>query len=187
MKGIIFNLLEQFVTENLGEEKYEEILEGCPLKTREPFVGPGSYPDEDLMLIVEKIIETMGITLPEALRAFGRFCIPKMAERFPDFMTPYDHPKPFLKAVHSIIHVEVQKLYPDAETPSFVYDEQAPEHLIIRYSSRRRMCQFMEGLIDGVAAYYSSPILHKQKHCMLAGGEICEFELTFTTGEKPAI
>ncbi|MFQ5464333.1 MAG: heme NO-binding domain-containing protein [Thermodesulfobacteriota bacterium] len=179
MKGIIFNLLERFIVENLGEEKYEEILSHCTLKTKEPFVGPGSYPDEDLMAIVARAVETMGITLPEALRAFGRFCLPKFAERFPEFMTPYDHPKEFLMTVDSVIHVEVEKLYPDAQTPSLVYEDPAPDRLVIRYESRRKLCHLFEGLIDGVADYYGSPIEYGQRTCMLEGARACEFELAF--------
>jgi len=179
MKGIIFNLLERFIVENLGEDKYEEILSACALKTKEPFVGPGSYPDEDLMAIVAKTVETMGVTPPEALRAFGRFCLPILAEKFPGFMTPYDHPKEFLMTVDSVIHVEVEKLYPDAQTPSLAYDDPAPDRLVIHYESSRKLCQLMEGLIDGVADYYGSPIEYAQKRCMLDGAPACEFELTF--------
>ena len=61
MKGIIFNLLEGFLTERLGEEKSDELIESCSLKTREPFVGPGSYPDEDLLAIVDRAVEVTGM------------------------------------------------------------------------------------------------------------------------------
>ena len=80
MKGVIFNYLEEFITENWGEEKYEEILGECPLKTKEPFVGPGTYPDTDLLAIVSKTVEKLGITLPDALRSFGKFCFPKLSK-----------------------------------------------------------------------------------------------------------
>lgn len=119
MKGIVFNLLEEFITSMLGEEKYEEIVAGCDLKTKEPFVGPGTYPDEDLFAIVGKTVAVSGIALPDALRGFGRFCFPRLAEKFPVFVTAHNHPKPFLKSVETVIHVEVKKLYPDAVLASF--------------------------------------------------------------------
>lgn len=179
MKGIVFNLLEDFITEKAGAEKYEEILSSCELKTKEPFVGPGSYPDEDLLEIVGKTVQAMGITLPEALRAFGRFCFPKLAEKFPFFVTPYKHPKPFLMTVETVIHVEVKKLYKDAEPPTFSYEEPSPDILIMRYRSKRKLCFLMEGLLEGVADYYRSPIRQRQKRCMIEGAEECDFELTF--------
>ena len=41
MKGIVFNLLEEFITSMLGEEKYEEIVAGCDLKTKGAVCRPG--------------------------------------------------------------------------------------------------------------------------------------------------
>lgn len=179
MKGIIFSLFEQFITETFGDETYEEILTACPLKTKEPFIGPGSYPDEDLFSLVSRAVEISGMALPDALRAFGRFCVPKLADKFPDLVKPYSSPKELLMKVDSIIHVEVKKLYKDAETPEFIYEDPAPDRLIMQYKSGRKLCYFMEGLIDGVADVFRSPITHRQRHCMLEGGELCEFELTF--------
>jgi len=131
------------------------------------------------MAIVGKTIEVMGISVPEALYAFGRFCFPKLAEKYPLFVEPHNHPKPFLKTIESVIHVEVKKLFEDAEPPGFIYDDPAADRLIIKYRSKRKLCKFMEGLIDGVADYYKSPIQYKQRVCALDGGDVCEFELTF--------
>ena len=181
MKGVVFNLLEAYIEEKLGEGKYEEIMEECTLKTKEPFVGPGTYPDQDLMAIAAATIKVAGISLPEALRSFGRFCFNKLSAQYPCFVSPYSHPKPFLKSVESIIHVEVKKLYEDSMPPGFTYIDTASNRLIIQYRSERMLCQFMEGLIDGVAGYYQSPVQYKQITCKLNGDGVCEFDLTFVT------
>ncbi len=179
MKGIVFNLLEQFITDKLGDERLEEVLEGSPLKTKEPFVGPKTYPDEDLSAIITTASRVSGITEPELVRRFGRFCFPKLAEKYPLFLEPHRHPKPFLKSVDGIIHVEVKKLYLDAEPPEFTYEDPAEDRLIIKYRSKRRLCRFMEGMIEGVADFYRLPIIYTQESCMLDGGEACEFHLNF--------
>ena len=181
MKGVVFNLLEAFIEENLGEGKYEEILDECTLMTKEPFVGPGTYPDQDLMTIVAATIKAAGISLPEALRTFGSFCFHKLSALYPGFVTPYSHPKQFLMSVESVIHVEVKKLYEDASPPGFTYIDPASDRLIIQYRSERSLCQFMEGLIDGVAGHFQSPVHYKQRTCMLDGAVVCEFDLTFVT------
>ena len=180
MKGIIFNLLEQFISENWGDKVYEEILNECSLETKGPFVGPGGYPDSDLMAIVSKGVEKSGIALPELLRKFGRFCFPIMAEKFPDFVTPYKHPRDFLKAADSIIHLEIKKLWEDAKPPGFVFREPDSDRLIMEYRSERKLCKFMEGLIEGVGDYYNTPIQYRQTRCMLNGEDVCEFDLTFS-------
>lgn len=132
------------------------------------------------MAVVTKTTEKLGITLTEALHSFGRFCFPKFAKKYPNLVTPYKNPKEFLKSVHSMVHIEVKKLYRDAEPPDFFYKEPADNRLIIEYSSKRKLCHFMEGLIDGVADYFKSPIKYKQTSCTLNGNKTCEFDLTFS-------
>ncbi len=183
MKGIIFNLFEDFVVEKLGAEAYEEILASAGLQTTEPFVGPGSYPDEDLFALVASAVKRMGVPTAEALRAFGRFCIPPLARRFPRFMTPHAHPKDFLLTVDAFHSTEVNKLFDGARCPRFHYETPTPDRLVMRYESERRMCALVEGLLDGVATYYGVPIEHAQTSCMLHGDPACVFDLTFAARE----
>jgi predicted hydrocarbon binding protein len=179
MKGIIFNLLEDFLTEHLGEERFEELIEGCSLKTREPFVGPGSYPDEDLLAIVDRTVEVTGMTKPEALRAFGKFCIGRLSQKYPFFFDRHDHAKAFIKTLNAMHSLEVKKLYADAKPPEFVMEDPSPDRLIMRYVSERKLCPLVEGLIEGVAEHYRSSIRYRQRRCMLEGEPSCEFELEF--------
>jgi len=179
MKGIIFNLLEDFLKERLGNERFEELIDGCSLKTREPFVGPGSYPDEDLLAIVDRAVEVTGRPKSETLRVFGRFCIGRLAQKYPHFFDRHPDAKAFLKTIDALHKLEVKKLYADAKPPEFVMEDPSPDRLIMRYRSERMLCAFVEGLIEGVAEHYRSPIRYQQRQCMLEGGPSCEFELEF--------
>ncbi len=179
MKGVIFNLFEGFVSEGWGEEAYEALLDACPLHTQEPFVGPGTYPDADMIALVTKACERFEVTAPDALRAFGTYCFPQLASKFPKFVQGYDHPKAFLMSVHDIIHVEVRKLFKDAVTPSFVYQDPAPDRLVIEYRSERKLCYLMEGLLDGVSDHFSVAIDRVQTQCVHEGADTCVFELRF--------
>jgi hypothetical protein len=181
MKGIIFNLLEEFVIETQGIEIYEEILAATPLRTTDPFVGPGSYPDADLMALVKTTVARLGLDQNDVLHAFGRFCIPKLAQRFPALMAPYQHPKAFLLTVTKLHELEVRKLYPDATPPRFAYESPAENRLVMRYLSPRQLCALVAGLIDGVADHYGVPIGQEQTRCMASGADCCEFQLTFAT------
>ena len=115
MKGIVFNLLEDFIIDGWGEEAYDEIISLCPLRTKEPFIGPGTYEDADLLAIVGKAAETLSVSVPEAVHAFGKYCFPKLASKYPMFLEGHKHPKTFLKTIDDVIHVEVKKLFKDAE------------------------------------------------------------------------
>lgn len=181
MKGVIFNLLEDFISTGWGPDTYEAVLAKCPLHTKEPFVGPGTYPDADLLAIVEKTTEKLGITVPEAVHAFGKYCFPKLAAKFPVFVAGHDHPKTFLKTIDDVIHVEVRKLFRDANPPRITFTDPGPDQLILTYESGRRLCALMTGLLDGAAEYFKIPIEATQTECMLDGASACVFHLRFAT------
>ena len=179
MKGIIFNLFEEFIVENYGESTFDEILNECTLKTKEPFIGPGTYPDEDLIEMVVKASAKLGITPDQALCAYGKYIFPKLAAAVPQFVEPYDHPKPFLKTINDVIHLEVKKMYAHAYTPEFKYFDTEEDKLIIQYSSKRKLYALMEGLIEGVGDYFNYTIRQSKKIHEIDGKEVCDFNLCF--------
>ncbi len=179
MKGVVFNLFEQFVVDNWGDDVYEAILEETTLVTTEPFVGPGTYPDEDFLALVIKATEKLNVPLPDAVRAFGKFCFPKLADVFPNFVNMHTHPKDFLKTIDSVIHVEVRKLFKDAQTPAFRFEDPSPQKLVLIYESPRKFYEFAEGLLDGVSDYFKTPIQHSRTVSTENGQEFARFELTF--------
>jgi hypothetical protein len=180
MKGVIFNLFEDFVSEGWGDDAYDALLQTCPLHTKGGiFVGPETYPDGDLVALLTKACERFDVPPPDALRAFGTFCFSKFATKYPVFFEGIEGAKAFLLIVHDVIHVEVRKLFKDAVPPSFEYDDSAPDRLVIQYRSDRKLCHLMEGLLDGVAEHFATTIDRTQRQCMFDGASVCEFDLTF--------
>lgn len=181
MKGIIFNLLEGYLTSTGGEECFEKILQQCTLKTADPMliVAPGTYPDADFLEIVRAAAADMQVPEAEFYRNFGCYAIPRMAERYPNFFTPFTCPKDFLKFIGMVHLVEIKKIFLDAKVPDFTFLDTGPDELILRYSSRRRLCHMVEGLIEGLAVYYKVKVSYRQPHCLMKGDEVCEFHIRF--------
>jgi hypothetical protein len=179
VKGIIFNLLEEFIIDNWGAARFEKIVARCPIHTQLPYVGPGTYPDANLFAIVEQTTAELGIGTDEALRSFGRFAFPKLAARFPIFMVGHDHPKSFLKTIDGVIHVEVRKLFVNAEPPRITFRDPAPDRLVLHYVSRRNLCPLFAGLIEGTSDYYRVAIAQTQTACTRQSSPECEFSLHF--------
>ncbi len=181
MKGIIFNLLEDFIVSRHGEEIYEDIVETCDTGELDPFeiVSPGSYPDEVFDVIVRNAAKKTATPLPALLKEMGRHALPKLAKRYPHFFTPYTHPRDFLKTASMIHHVEVKKLYQGAEVPKFFVDDKGPEGLALTYKSRRHLCHLVEGLVDGLGTHYHVPLSVEQVECVLTGHDACTFNVQF--------
>ena len=121
MKGIIFKHFESFVCDNFGQETFEAVLESTKLETEGPFLGPGSYPDADLVALVVTAVEALGIDLQDGIYAFGRYLFAKLLEGHTEYADGHDL-RSFVASIHSVIHVEVRKLYPGAETPEFRHE-----------------------------------------------------------------
>lgn len=181
MKGIIFRLLEKMVTTKLGPRAWDTLVERTPLQTPGGgYVGSETYPDADLLALVQTASDLTGHDAPDLVRAFGRFMFPDLVAIDPSFVRPGMTAKDFLMSVDRVVHVEVRKLQPGANLPRFVYEDPGPGRLAMLYYSDRQLCALAAGLIDGVAAYFGERIDHHQTECTLLGHSRCRFELTFT-------
>jgi hypothetical protein len=182
MKGIVFNLLEELVRRNYGEDTWDALLEAAGVGGA--YTSLGSYDDAELGRLV---MTASGLLKqpPEAiLRWFGRNAMPSLAEKFPTFFASQAATRPFLLTLNEIIHPEVRKLYPGADVPVFDFDNSSPDALIMGYSSSRKLCALAQGFIEGAAEHYGEDVDFEHLKCMHRGDEKCIFRIAFT--KRPA-
>lgn len=180
VKGVIFCLLEKMVVARSGPDAWEQLVALTPLRTVGGFLGPATYPDEDLFALVQTASDVTGRPVGELLRAFGRFIFPDLVRLHPDFVPAGMTARQLLLRVERVIHVEVAKLHPGAEMPHFECEAPAPDALVMLYRSPRRMCEFAAGLIEGVGDYFDESIAQAHPLCMHRGHPRCRFELRFS-------
>ena len=177
MKGIVFNLLEEAVSRDYGEDVWDALLEAAEVDGA--YTSLGSYPDENLMRLVGAASSALDMPAHDVVRWFGLNAMPLLASRYPQFFEPHESARSFVLTLNSIIHPEVRKLYPGADVPVFDYDTSSEDVLVMGYASRRRMCAFAEGLIDGAAAHYGERAVIQQPRCMTRGDDRCVLEISF--------
>lgn len=177
MKGIIFNAFEGFVAQNWGDEFYESILDATELETQEPFVGPGTYPDGDLLALVATAVQKLDVPLHDALVAFGSFAFKGLVASHPAFVDKHVKLSEFLKTVDSIIHIEVRKLYPESVTPTVLVEDVDDATLRLSYHSDRKLCAVLEGLVQGAAEHFDTQVTFAHDACMHAGASTCEYTI----------
>lgn len=182
MKGIMFNLLEGFVSEKSGLAAWNAVLANCDLTTKEPgiMVGPGTYPDEDFFELIQKSAAYLNLTPDTLLIDLGKYALPKLALRYPKFFNPYNHPRDFLKFTGMIHQTEVKKLYKNAQTPHFVFCELDENCATLRYHSKRHYGRLVEGLLHGLGKYYHTSLTVEMVEEQKTGDDpFCEFKLHF--------
>ncbi|MHA1973124.1 MAG: heme NO-binding domain-containing protein [Candidatus Hodarchaeales archaeon] len=180
MKGVIINILENFISEKFSDEILDEMYEKVNLSEGvPPFVGPISYPDKDVVNILDFLSKKTDLSIEKLLYTFGIYTIPVFAKKYPGFFENKPSAKDFLSSINDIVHVEVKKLYDDAFTPLLKLEKTDDDRIFLHYQSTRKLCDFLEGLIDGVADKYGEKITYHHIQCMKEGADECILELTF--------
>lgn len=178
MKGAIFNALQELVEEKFAYELWDEIIEGLQLDSEGIYTSTENYTDEELFAIVGQLSVKSNIALPDLIRVFGKFLFPKLMKNAPQQAKAATSLRAFLKMVDDLIHVEVKKLYQDANLPHFDYED-ASNSLTLLYESPRKLCYLSEGLIEGAAEHFDEKISLTHPVCMHDGAKACHIVVTF--------
>jgi Haem-NO-binding len=178
VKGIVFNLLQQLVVRDHGEDAWDDLLEDAQVGGA--YTSLGSYDDAELQALAVAAAARLDMTPDEVVRWFGRNALPVFAQSYPDLFAVHSSARTFVLTLNEIIHPEVRKLYPGADVPVFAFESEPGGPLRMGYQSPRRMCSFAEGLIEGAATHYGEHAAVQQPHCMKRGDERCVIEIDFT-------
>jgi hypothetical protein len=177
VKGVVFNLLEQLVFRDFGEDTWDALLDTAGLDG--VYTSLGSYPDEHLSKLVSAASDALAMPSDDVVVWFGRNALPLFAERYPQLFQPHDCTRSFVLTLNDIIHPEVRKLYPGADVPEFDFDVRAGL-LVMGYRSPRKLCSFAEGLLLGAADHYGERLSIEQPACMKRGDDHCVLEIAFS-------
>lgn len=155
MKGVIFNVVEEVVTDVYGSDTWDDLLDAAAADGA--YTALGNYGDDELIRIAEVAAEATGMSQDELWRTVGRLALPKLAARLPESMETGADAMSFLADVNEIIHPQVRVLYPEAVPPVFEF-EPADDELAVRYRSERELVALAEGLILGCGDLFDEPL-----------------------------
>lgn len=176
MKGIIFNLLEEVIRAEYGDETWEGLLETAQLDGA--YTSLGNYPDAEITKLVTAAASGLKLPPDEIIRWFGRKALPILARRYPQFFDGHKSARTFLLTLNNVIHTEVRKIYPGAEVPEFDYDTSSTDVLLMGYKSPRRLCALAHGFTEAAAAHFGEELHFEQPQCMHRGDNKCVFRIT---------
>ncbi|MEP4079075.1 heme NO-binding domain-containing protein [Haloferula sp.] len=156
MKGIIFTHFIQMVEEAHGIRTVDRIIELSDLPSGGSYTAVGTYDHTEIVKLVTNLSEETSTEVPELLRQFGKYLFGHLAKSYPQFVEGVGNPLDFLGRIEGYIHVEVRKLYPDAELPRFECRRNSPNELVMIYQSIRHFEDLCEGLIRGSLDHFGA-------------------------------
>ncbi len=178
MKGVIFNVLEDAVTQEHGAPAWDSLVQSSGASGT--YSSLGSYPDSELMGLVMAASGALGAEPGEVLRWFGQRAIPLLAERYGDFFALHASARSFVTSVNGIIHPEVHKLYAGAACPHFHFHDLDDGRLGVGYRSPRQLCRLAQGFIEGSAVHYGEVAEVEHLGCMADGDPVCRLAVRWT-------
>lgn len=178
MKGVIFNLLEQTVVAEHGEDFWDEALDRAALSGA--YTSLGQYDDGEMTALVGALAQVSGHSVAAVLRRFGRRAMPLLKQRYSELFLPFGSSRDLVMAVNSIIHPEVRKLYPDVQPPTFRFEDETEDAVTMRYESLRGLCALAQGFSEGAADLFGEGLSVSHLSCRHDGAKACLLRLRWT-------
>lgn len=179
MKGTIFVELIKMAETAFGEETVDMVLDKADLDNGGAFTTVGNYPCSELVKIVVAFSEHSGLS-PEVLQIkFGHWMLEHFVVAYPQFFKDKSDAFAMLESIEAEIHVEVRKLYPDAELPTFATERTAQNHLKMVYESPRPLSAFCHGMIEACLDHFGEQG-NISSTANLANRNVTNFEITLT-------
>ena len=176
MRGVVFNWLERVVVDEYGEDLWDELIEAAAVSGA--YTSMGGYSDDDLTGLVSAAAVSLQQSEDEFLRWFGRGTLALLADGHRDLFDAHRTTRSFVLGLNDVVHPAARRLTPGAETPTFDCNTASPDTLLIEYGSRRLLCAFAQGLIEGVAELYGEAARVSHRECRHSGDPRCLLELS---------
>ena len=154
MKGIVFREYIDFVEEQAGEDVVDQMIDRANPQSGAAYTAVGKYDWRELVDMVVALSDIISAPVPDLTRAFGRHLFSRLKTNYPQFLVGPKDAFEFLQTIENKIHVEVLKLYPDAELPTLDVREISPSEMSVGYTSCRPFGDLCIGMIEGCADHF---------------------------------
>lgn len=155
MKGIIFTEFLELVEEKFGLNIVDEMIKESDLESEGVYTSIGFYEFSEMLQLLQNLSKRTNLSEDELLLIYGEHMFSVLTEEHPYIIEAYDDPIDFLSSIENHIHVEVRKIYPDAELPSFEVLKRTQGHLSMLYRSSRAMHHFGLGLMNKTFEHFN--------------------------------
>lgn len=156
MKGIVFTEFLDLVEDKFGLEMVDKIIDQSELDSGGVYTSIGTYSFSEMLQLLQNLSQNTGISIDNLLLVYAEHFFSVIEDSYPGLLATYKDPIEMLASIENHIHVEVRKIYPDAELPTFVVEEQTEKSLIMVYKSSRAMHHFGLGLMNKTFEHFNA-------------------------------
>lgn len=171
MHGLIFTELRKYVEAKFDHATWEKLLDNAGQKHK-LYMASTVYPDSDILALVTGACEMTGLPAGAVLEDFGEFIAPDLVEQYKFLVNPSWRLLDFLANTEETIH-KIVRFHKGVTPPRLATTRVADDKIVITYTSMRKMCPLLKGIVKGAARYYKEDATVSESRCMLQGDSEC--------------
>lgn len=156
MKGIVFTEFLDLVEQKFGLEMVDKIITQSELESQGIYTSVGTYRFSEMLSLLQNLNKNTGIAIDDLLLAYGEHFFSIIEDSYPGLLNTYKDPIEMISSIENHIHVEVRKIYPDAELPTFAVESKTENSLVMIYTSSRAMHHFGLGLMNKTFEHFDT-------------------------------
>ncbi|MEI7437427.1 MAG: heme NO-binding domain-containing protein [bacterium] len=158
MKGMVFTEFLEMVEEKFSLELCDSMIEQAVTESDGVYTSVGTYNYKEMVALVDALSALTHVPVSQLLKTFGEHLLGRFVAKFPQFFVGMSSTFDFLPQIERFVHLEVKKLYPDAELPSFSFNKVGPGRMEMTYQSSRGLADVAEGLIIGTMKHFGESL-----------------------------
>lgn len=156
MKGIVFTEFLELVEDKFGIEMVDTIISQSTLESEGIYTAIGTYNFSEMLQLLQNLSKNTNISIDDLLLVYAEHFFSVIETSYPGLLATYKDPIEMLSSIENHIHVEVKKIYPDAELPTFVVESKTENSLVMIYKSSRAMHHFGLGLMNKTFEHFNA-------------------------------
>ncbi|MFT5137933.1 MAG: hypothetical protein ACI9XU_000211 [Arenicella sp.] len=155
MKGILFVEFIDFLEMHTDVGTAQEIINQAELDSLGAYSRVGLYDYQELIKLLVSAANRLDLSADELLDGYAEHLMSMFNREYPEFFDGATCAGDILKNLESHIHVQVQKLYPDAELPSFDY-QVIDGRIHLKYKSPRPLAAVALSLTTACIKHFAT-------------------------------
>jgi len=148
MKGFIFTEFLDLVENKFGLEMVDKIITQSKLESGGIYTSIGTYDFSEMLRLLTNLSDNTDIPIDDLLLVYSEHLFLVLARTHPYLIEHYKDPMDFLASIENHIHIEVQKIYPEAQLPTFEMIERSDHKMVMLYKSDRALYMLGKGLMQ---------------------------------------
>ena len=166
--------LRKYAEAKLGAGAWDKLLAEANLDGN-IYYAVSNYPDHNMVRLVGAAARITGLTGAAILEDFGQSLVPELVTLYKPLIRSTWKTIDLLENTEELIHSVVRVRNEGASPPQLKVDRLAHGELRIVYTSARRMCSLLKGIVRGIAALYGEKVTLDEVACMQQEANRCEF------------